>query len=245
MPKIFEKTIASFCIQFNSTLFPNALRDLDTDKIIQIGTVFSLYDTPGKNNKIIYKNLITLLDVDKSKLEHETNIETYYTEKELLLAWTQLIKRMDPDIITGYNICGFEFEYLKQRAQKHNIHFQFAKFNKYDEDFTKYVELQLGIIIKFYDMKDRKIIDMFKIIMKKYELDSYKLVKVEEYFLSKSVNYKPLDMTMLGRNVLTLYERTTLANFCIARCIVIINLFNLIITDELDKPYDHLYSTHN
>ena len=37
-------------------------------------------------------------------------------EKELLLKWTELIKDQDPDFITGYNIFGFDFRYIKDRV---------------------------------------------------------------------------------------------------------------------------------
>ena len=39
----------------------------------------------------------------------------------MLLAWTRLIQKHDPDIITGYNINGFDFQYMKDRADKHKI----------------------------------------------------------------------------------------------------------------------------
>ena len=43
-------------------------------------------------------------------------IESYKTEREVLLAWTELMKREDPDIIVGYNIFGFDYEFMFRRA---------------------------------------------------------------------------------------------------------------------------------
>ena len=37
------------------------------------------------------------------------------SEVELLLAWTQIIKQVDPEYITGYNILGFDFGYMIDR----------------------------------------------------------------------------------------------------------------------------------
>ena len=39
-------------------------------------------------------------------------INGFDNEKDMLLAWTKLIQDYDPDIITGYNINGFDFKYL-------------------------------------------------------------------------------------------------------------------------------------
>ena len=35
----------------------------------------------------------------------------------MLLAWREYIRLADPDIITGYNICNFDFNYLILRAE--------------------------------------------------------------------------------------------------------------------------------
>ena len=43
-------------------------------------------------------------------------VESYETEKEVLLAWTKFIQKLDPDIITGYNIFGFDFDFMWRRA---------------------------------------------------------------------------------------------------------------------------------
>ena len=36
-------------------------------------------------------------------------------EKELLLKWKDVILHYNPDIITGYNIFGFDFDYINKR----------------------------------------------------------------------------------------------------------------------------------
>ena len=38
------------------------------------------------------------------------------TEKDLLLEWTELVQREDPDIVIGYNIWGFDWEYMFRRS---------------------------------------------------------------------------------------------------------------------------------
>ncbi|KYO43370.1 hypothetical protein Y1Q_0007595 [Alligator mississippiensis] len=41
----------------------------------------------------------------------------FQREAELLKAWAEFIRIVDPDIITGYNIQNFDLPYLLQRAQ--------------------------------------------------------------------------------------------------------------------------------
>ena len=44
-------------------------------------------------------------------------VEQYKTEREVILAWIRFVKRLDPDLISGYNIFGFDFSYLYHRAE--------------------------------------------------------------------------------------------------------------------------------
>ena len=54
-----------------------------------------------------------------TKYNNDTQIiECYDTEREVLLAWTDLIQQEDPDIIIGYNIFGFDYPFMFDRARK-------------------------------------------------------------------------------------------------------------------------------
>ena len=79
--------------------------------VFQIGTVIQDY---GEPNKYI-KHLITLKKCDPIP---GTIIISCETEYELLCKWQQLIQESDPDILYGYNIFGFDFNYLMVRAEK-------------------------------------------------------------------------------------------------------------------------------
>ena len=45
-------------------------------------------------------------------------VEAYDNERDVLLAWTRFIQKLDPDIITGYNIFGFDFAFMWHRAEE-------------------------------------------------------------------------------------------------------------------------------
>ena len=57
-------------------------------------------------------------------------VEHYQTEEEVLLAWTRFIQKLDPDIITGYNIFGFDFSFMWHRAEELNCVDEFSKLGR-------------------------------------------------------------------------------------------------------------------
>lgn len=48
----------------------------------------------------------------------------------MLLAWREFVQTVDPDIITGYNIVGFDIDYLMRRARALRIDSEFGVLSK-------------------------------------------------------------------------------------------------------------------
>ena len=63
-----------------------------------------------------FKKVIT-----QKKQENFPYVEYVKDEAELLEKFAEIIKKISPDFITGYFSDGFDFPYLKARAQKHNV----------------------------------------------------------------------------------------------------------------------------
>jgi len=170
--------VASFDIECTSNTGSFPIANNEHDEIVQIGiTLFNRKD----NNYSRY--LLSLRDISPLG---DTIIHCFDSEKNLLLGFTKFIKDADPDAIIGYNICGFDFEYLHTRSINLGIESEFAKLSRSDDD-ASWVEVYssqnaLGCNVKkYYDMKGRKIIEGMKVVQKKYELDSYKLNSVLQY----------------------------------------------------------------
>lgn len=179
-------TIMSFdieCVSCDGS-FPNAERE--TDKVIQIGVTMSRYG----EDECYYKHIITLGSCDP--LEGIT-VESYETEKEVLIAFTKLIQKIDPDIITGYNINGFDFNYLNDRAKLLGISAKFAKMSRIKNEISEFVIKDLSSSalgenkLKFFDMKGRVIFDLMKVIQRDYKLPSYKLDEVTSSFIREGI----------------------------------------------------------
>tara|TARA_B110000967_G_C18895625_1_gene570433 strand:+ start:815 stop:4702 length:3888 start_codon:yes stop_codon:yes gene_type:complete len=91
--------------------------EVEGDPIIQIGTVFYDYGT-GKTYRhiLVSGNEDNLSDEEICSSIDDIHVQRCKSEKELLLGWKDIIKKMDPDFITGYNIFGFDFKYIYDRA---------------------------------------------------------------------------------------------------------------------------------
>jgi DNA polymerase delta subunit 1 len=169
-------------------ILTNALVPLEGDKIIQIGTTVHIY---GSDN-IVYKNIITLNSCDKIE---GCDVEHYDTEKEVLIKWKELMNNLNSDIITGYNIFGFDMEYIWQRATELNIMENFTMgFGRLITRKASLVELKLSSsalgdnILRYIDIDGTVLIDLLKVMQRDQKLDSYKLDNVASIFLGDNKN---------------------------------------------------------
>ena len=186
--------IASFDLECTSGdgSFPQATRK--SDKIIQIGTTFSY----NGDEECYFKHIITLGSC--APIEGAT-VESYDDECDVILAWQKMINKQDPDIITGYNIYGFDNKYLHDRAVYLGIEDEFGKFSRIKNYKCDYIDTQLSSSalgdnkIRYYNTHGRIQIDLMKVVMKDYKLNSYKLDSVAEEFLKgKVINFKGINL---------------------------------------------------
>ena len=179
--------VASFdieCTSEDGVSFPQPNKD--GDKIIQIGTTFNYYGDP----ECFYKHIITLGSCDKIE---GVDVESYNTEHELLLAWVKLIRKMNPDVLTGYNIFGFDYSYIEARAKKLGIHKKFTLLGRLKNVNSEYTTKDLSSsalgknILYYYKMHGRVQIDLMKVVMRDHRLSSYKLDSVASEFIREQV----------------------------------------------------------
>lgn len=179
-------TIASFDIECTSSdgSFPQANRD--GDKIIQIGTTFSRLG----EDEVYFQHIVTLGSCDPIP---NVTVESYEKEEEVLLAWTRLLQRTNPDIITGYNIFGFDFKYMKDRSQKLGISERFSRLSRINNEMTPFVQKQLSSaalgsnLLEYFDMNGRVLIDLMKVIQRDHKLEGWKLDFVASHFIKEEI----------------------------------------------------------
>ena len=161
------------------TVFPNALKG-DTIRIIC--TSFQRFGTDQ-----YFKHCIALSPC--ASVEGADCLQVVDTETDLIIAWLQLIKTTDPDVVMGYNIYGFDDKYIHDRLEK-------LQLNNYLDDLSrvKYIDCQMKdskLVTSAYGTNFFKILDipcMFKVDLyvwfkKETKLESYKLDKVAEKYL--------------------------------------------------------------
>jgi DNA polymerase delta subunit 1 len=124
-----------------------------------------------------------------------SDVESFETEKELLKAFEKYLIKIDPDIITGWNIFGFDLEFLIIRA---TIHCGLNPvWGRIRGEVAALVEKNLSSSalgnneLKMVPMKGRYVFDLFQDVKREHKLESYSLNNVSKRFLS---NAEKLDM---------------------------------------------------
>ena len=175
------------------SIFPK----LEGDKVTFIGSTFMRYgESEPYMNHCIALNTCSDLPVENSILE------SYVTEREVLLAWTDLIQRENPDIIIGYNIFGFDYTFMFKRAEENNCGEEFLCLSRNkneicatkDQNTGKY-KLEESTIqiasgqheLKFIKMTGRLQIDLYNFFRREENLTSYKLDYVAGHFIGDLV----------------------------------------------------------
>ena len=161
---------------------------IEGDYVTFIGSTFV---THGQETTYL-NNCICLEDTEN--IEKDTQeIEVYDTEKEVLVAWSKLIQREDPDIIIGYNIFGFDYPFMFDRAKENNCIPEFMKLSRNNKNpQTELTETSIVLASGAYNlryplMEGRLQIDVFTYMRKEFILPSYKLDYVSSYLISDGV----------------------------------------------------------
>lgn len=186
------------------------------DPIIQIGTTFHRYGEA----QCFKRHIITLggcAPVDGAE------VLACNTEEDMLVEWQKLITSTDPDIITGYNIMGFDFQYMVERAKQLNISNAFMRLTRFNGAASQYKEMRLSSsalgdnILRYITMDGRVIIDLMKVVQRDHKLDSYRLDAVASHFLGQNKHdVSPQDIFRLqdGSND----DRCMIARYCLQDC---------------------------
>ena len=119
------------------------------------------------------------------------DIICYDGEKALLEGFRDKMIEMDPDLVTGYNIFGFDLEYIWTRAVYRRCHDRFYALGKLKNVSSEYVTKRLSSnalgdnTLKMVPMSGRYIFDVFHEVKRAKMLDSYSLNSVSKLFLGE------------------------------------------------------------
>ena len=178
--KIAPVRVLSYDIECNTgDTFPTP----DSNEVIQIGNVCKV---PGSDS-VISRCIFTLKGCADIA---DADVCSFDNEGEMLMAWAEYVRELDPDIVTGYNILNFDFTYLWRRAA-------FLKQRKFPffgrilnsetrlKDTTFQSKAQGLRETKEVTMEGRIVLDMFQHIQREHKLSQYSLNSVSLHFLKE------------------------------------------------------------
>ena len=122
--------------------------------------------------------------------------ESFDTERQLLDAFQKYLVRIDPDIITGWNIFGFDLEFLHVRAALVGASTVWGRMR--GSPIEKVIEKNLSSsalgnnLLKMTPMKGRYVFDLFQDVKREHKLESYSLNNVSKHFLKDQKNDMPV-----------------------------------------------------
>ena len=121
------------------------------------------------------------------------------SEEDMCFKFAEIVRELDPEIITGYNIFGFDYPYLNKRlvrkglkwpAMGRLLHSKETVMGGNTWSSSGYGHNS----IKYLDMDGRINVDMMHIIKREHKLPTYTLEAVGQHFLGAGKNDVPAEM---------------------------------------------------
>lgn len=124
------------------------------------------------------------------------DVECFETEAALLEAFQKYLQKIDPDIITGWNIFGFDLEFLHMRAARTGASTVWGRLKDCPIEEVTVKNLSSSALgnneLKMTPMKGRYVFDLFQDVKREHKLESYSLNNVSKHFLKDQKNDMPV-----------------------------------------------------
>ena len=199
---------------------------LEGDPIIQVGTTVSVYGSDA----IVYRHVATLGSC--APIEG-ARVDTYETEADMLLGWKRVFGELDPDIVIGYNIFGFDMDYLWTRAKENGVADAFgAGLGRiFARQLSAIKEQRLASsalgdnVLKYFHTDGIVSVDLLKVMQRDHKLDSYTLDNVAAHFLGdRKADLSPNDIfRKFGGSAA---DRAEIGRYCLQDCALVNRLLH-------------------
>jgi DNA polymerase elongation subunit (family B) len=198
MPIVYPK-IMSYDIEVYSSIkgkMPNP--NNPNDKVFMIGVTMLTQKGKDKEYKKYMLSLSNPNDVE--------DVETirYKTEGDMYIGFSRLMRELDPDVIIGYNIFGFDIPYMHARCETLRVKTEFENMSsiKGKPAILKEINWESSAYgkqeLKYVDVEGRLFIDLLPYIKRNYKWSNYRLETACEEILKDS-NKDPLKAKDLFR----------------------------------------------
>jgi DNA polymerase elongation subunit (family B) len=190
---------------------------LEGDPVTMIGSTFLNYGSaePYLNHCIVLGGCAS---VEGATIEAVPIIDgnRLEAEKTVLLKWAELVQQENPDIIIGYNIFGFDYEFLFRRAEETHCVNEFLQLSRRRNEFcgkrdrndptnisienTKIAIASGEYDLRYVVMSGRLQVDMYSYFRRNFNLSSYKLDDVASQNISDDIKkIANVDHSTLGK----------------------------------------------
>ena len=155
--------------------------DKEEDYIGQIGVAIWEFGENSTKHQLVFT-------CNKSDPTPEATIVNCDSEADMLVKFSLFMEREDPDIITGYNIWGFDDKYLWKRMCLHQLDTYIDKMGRIIDIPPSLKEKSLSSgaygsnTFEIFDMPGRETFDVLIAIRRDHKLESYSLKNVAENF---------------------------------------------------------------
>lgn len=202
--------ILSFDIECYSR--PGVFPVANMDSVIQIGNVVL---RQGETEPFI-SNVFVLGTCNN--FDSAVRVHSFENEGDMLLAWSQFVVCVDPDVIIGYNHQNFDFTYLLDRAEHLGLK-RFSCFSRLRHAVCQHKPSTFSS--KAYGAREqemttvrgRLVLDVMLSVMRNHKLRQYTLNSVAQHFLKDQKNDMPYEKIPLLHDG-TAADRALLAHYC-------------------------------
>lgn len=165
--------------------------------VIQIATTLERYGE-GKP----YRKHLTTLKRSAKLEDPDAELRCFDTEREVLEEWARFVKANDVDVLLGYNIVGFDEEYMMRRAEMAGCGPAFfsnlAKLKRHKSQLVSKTMSSAAYghnAFHYFSSPGILQMDVLTAVKREFKLDSYKLDRVSEHFLGeKKIDLSPKEI---------------------------------------------------
>jgi DNA polymerase delta subunit 1 len=156
------------------------------------------------------------------------------TERELLLAFRDHLAALDPDLLMGYNVFGFDWSYVCGRLRELGVTEQFMRglgrlpSRPGVETESRASSSAMGDnILRHVVMPGVPNMDLMRLIMRSHQLSSYSLDAVSRHFINdQKDDLKPAEINERQRGGPA--DRAVIARYCLKDCLLVNKLAEML-----------------
>ena len=229
--QVIPKSLA-FDIEVNSEFINKFPDDNPGDAIFQISCVIS--SNTESRRKVLLSLKAEDMDLRMSELLEDIDVRLYDNEEELLFGFIKLIHDERPNVMTGFNIFGFDIEYIMKRCIRFCLsdELKLIGFNKETPAQIEKVKWSSSAYknqeFQFFNWEGILLLDLLPLVRRDYKLDTYTLKNIAATFLSNDIK-DPVSYKDIFTAYRTREKLDVVGKYCVQDsnlCIELMNYFH-------------------